>query len=59
MRKKFWSGNLNRLLDLGVDRKNRINLGNIGWKDVDWIHLAQVRDQWRVLLNTVRSFRVL
>jgi hypothetical protein len=29
----------------------------IGWKDVDWIHLAQYWDQWRVLVNTVINFR--
>jgi hypothetical protein len=27
-------------------------------EDVDWIHLAQDRDQWRVLVNTVMKFRV-
>jgi hypothetical protein len=26
--------------------------------DVDWIHLAQDRDRWRTLLNTVVNFRV-
>jgi len=25
----------------------RICLREIGWKGVDWIHLAQDRDQWR------------
>jgi hypothetical protein len=28
------------------------------WEDVDWIHLAQDRDQWRDLVNTVMKFRV-
>jgi hypothetical protein len=26
--------------------------------DMDWIDMAQDRDQWRVLVNTVMSFRV-
>jgi hypothetical protein len=30
----------------------------IGWDGVDWIELAQDRDQWRVLVNTVMNLRV-
>jgi hypothetical protein len=29
-----------------------------GREDVDWIHLDQVRDQWRRLVNTVMNLRV-
>jgi hypothetical protein len=29
----------------------------IGWKGLDWIHLAQDRDQWRTFVNTVMYFR--
>jgi len=29
-----------------------------GWEDVDWMHLAQNRDQWRALVNTVMNLRV-
>jgi hypothetical protein len=25
----------------------------LGWDGVDWIHLAQVRDQWQALVDTV------
>jgi len=28
------------------------------WKDVDWIHLAQNRDQLRALLNMIMNLRV-
>jgi hypothetical protein len=30
----------------------------IGWEGVNWIHLAQDRDQWRALVNTVMNFWV-
>jgi hypothetical protein len=28
-------------------------LKEIGWDGMNWIELAQDRDQWRVLVNTV------
>jgi hypothetical protein len=34
-----------------------VHLREIGWKDVDWIHLAKDRDHWWVLVNTVMNFR--
>jgi hypothetical protein len=30
-----------------------IGLGEIGWGGVEWIDLAQDRDQWRALVNMV------
>jgi hypothetical protein len=36
----------------------KIDLGEIGWDGVDWIDLAQDRDQWRAILNTVMNLRV-
>jgi hypothetical protein len=36
----------------------KIDLREIGRKGVDCIHLAQDRDQWRVLVSTVISLRV-
>jgi hypothetical protein len=37
----------------------KIDLREIGWDDMDWISLAQDRDQWRrVLVNTVVDLRV-
>jgi hypothetical protein len=36
----------------------RMDLGEIGWKGVGWIHLAQDREQWQAFLNTVMNFRV-
>jgi hypothetical protein len=36
----------------------KMDLGEIGWDDMDWIDLAQHKDQWRVLLKTVINLRV-
>jgi hypothetical protein len=36
----------------------RLDLRVIGWEGVDWLHLAQDRDQWRALVNTVMILRV-
>jgi hypothetical protein len=35
-----------------------MDLGEIGWDGMDWIELAQDRDQWRALVNTVMNLRV-
>jgi len=59
----FWLENLK-----GRDHSGRPNhrwedntemdLREIGWIGVDWIHLAQDRDQWWALVNTVINLRV-
>jgi hypothetical protein len=36
----------------------KIDLREIGWGSMDWIDLAQDRDQWRALVNTVMNLRV-
>jgi hypothetical protein len=33
------------------------DLREIGWEGVDWMHLAQDRDQWRAAVNTVMKLR--
>jgi hypothetical protein len=35
-----------------------MDLRATGWAGMDWIDLAQDRDQWRVLENTVMNLRV-
>jgi hypothetical protein len=36
----------------------KIDLREIGRDGVDWIDLAQDRDQWRAVVNTVMNLRV-
>jgi hypothetical protein len=36
----------------------KVDLREIGWRGVDWIGLAQDRDKWRVLMNSVMNFPV-
>jgi hypothetical protein len=35
-----------------------MDLREIGWYGRDWIELAQDRDQWRALVNTVMNLQV-
>jgi hypothetical protein len=37
----------------------RMDLRELGWGSVDWIQLAQDRDRWWALVNTVMNLRVL
>jgi len=41
------------------DDNIRMNPREMGCEGVDWIHLAQDWDVWRVLLNMVMNLRVL
>jgi hypothetical protein len=48
---------------LGRPRRRWVNnikmdLREIGWDEVDWIDMAQDRDQWRAMGNTVLNLRV-
>jgi hypothetical protein len=36
----------------------RINFREIWWDGVECLHLAQDRDQWRAVVNTVMNLRV-
>jgi hypothetical protein len=35
-----------------------MDLGEVVWGDVDWIDLAQDRNRWRALVNSVLNLRV-
>jgi hypothetical protein len=48
---------------LGRPRRRWVNnikmdLREIGWDGMEWIHLAQNRGHWRALVNTEMNFRV-
>jgi hypothetical protein len=45
-RKRWWVYNI------------KMDLREIGWCGVDGIDLAQDRDQWKALVNTVMNLRV-
>jgi hypothetical protein len=55
----FWCGNLKErdsLENLGVDGMLILkHLKEKGWNGINWIDLAQVRDKWRALMNTVMN----
>jgi hypothetical protein len=36
----------------------RMNLGEVEWGDVDWIGLAQGRNRWRALVNSLLNIQV-
>jgi hypothetical protein len=35
-----------------------MDLGEVGWGDVDWIGLAKDRNRWRAVVNSVLNLRV-
>jgi hypothetical protein len=48
---------------LGTPRRScvdniQMELREIGWDGVDWIDMAQDRDQWKALVNTVMNLWV-
>jgi hypothetical protein len=48
---------------LGIPRRIwligiRIDLRELSWEDVDYIHLAQYRHRWKALVNTVMNLWV-
>jgi len=34
----------------------KMDLREIGWECVDWMHLTRHRKQWRAIVNTVMNF---
>jgi hypothetical protein len=60
----FWWKSQKEKRPLGKPRRKwedniRMDSREIGWGGMDWIDLAQVRDQWRALVNTAMNLQVL
>jgi hypothetical protein len=36
----------------------RMDIGEVGWGDVDWIGMAQDRNRWRAVVNSVLNLQV-
>jgi hypothetical protein len=36
----------------------KVDLGEMEWNGMDWIDLAEDREQWRVLMNTVMNLLI-
>jgi hypothetical protein len=63
MHRGYWWGKPEgkRLLGRPIRRlvdNMKMDLREIGWDGMDWIDLAQDRDQWRAIVNTVMNLRV-
>jgi hypothetical protein len=43
------------LQDTGIDGRKIMKGPSIGWKCVNWIHLAQDRENWWALMNTAMN----
>jgi hypothetical protein len=41
-----WEGNI------------RMELRKVGWESVDWIPLAQDKEEWQAVVNTVMNLRI-
>jgi hypothetical protein len=59
----LWWGKPEGKRPLGRPRRRqedniKMNLREIGWGGMDWIDVAQDKNQWRALVNTVMNLRV-
>jgi hypothetical protein len=61
-RRMRWVGHIARIWRrescIGYVDNIRMNIGEVGWGDVDWICLAQDWNRWRALVYSVWNLRV-
>jgi hypothetical protein len=57
VRKLEWKRPLGRP-DRRWENNIRMDLKEIGWEDVAWMHIAQNRDRWLALVHTVMNLWV-
>jgi hypothetical protein len=43
----------------GIEDGIRLDLEEIGWEGVEWVHLAQDRGWWQAVVNVVMNLLVL
>jgi hypothetical protein len=36
----------------------KMDLQEVGWRDMDWIEMVQHRDRWRAIVNAIMNLRV-
>jgi uncharacterized protein YebE (UPF0316 family) len=53
--------NLERKIAIGRSKRKwedniKIDLREIGWGIMDWVHLTQDRNQWRILVSTMMKY---
>jgi hypothetical protein len=63
MHRRFWVVTSKGKVLLGKPRCRwedsiKLDLGEIGWSGVDWIHLAEDRDLWQAVVNIVMKLHV-
>jgi hypothetical protein len=61
---RFWWGKAEGKRPLGRPRRRwedgmRMDLGETGWEDLEWVQLAVDRGCWRAVVNAVMNRRVL
>jgi hypothetical protein len=55
----YWWESQREKKPLGRPRRRWVDLGDVGWgDDVNWIGVAQDRNRWRALVNSVLNLRV-
>jgi hypothetical protein len=55
---RTWTDSLDKRPKLRWVDNIRMDLGEVGWVDVNWISLSKDRNRWRAVVNSVLNLRV-